>query len=261
MDAQLNGVSGIFEDTNRLVSTGMLDFRKNGVYASYILLFIAQKVKNSTGDPLAMNTDLQRFRETPLVGEPFQYLIVPQFVKPTACAAINADFPKIAQHGSFPVGEQKYGAAFGELLDELRGPEMRKAFEGKFGIDLAGRPTMITVRGRCSPKDGRIHNDSETKIITVLIYMNPKWEEPGGRLRLLRSADNLDDVIAEVPPVEGTLLAFLRSDNSFHGHKSFSGERRVIQLNWVTSQSVVDRETKRHRLSAWTKKLTGAFRS
>jgi SM-20-related protein len=203
--------------------------------------------------------DIQRFQSTPLVLEPFRHLIVSGFLKQEALEAINADYPKISQSGSFPVGDQKYGRAFGELLDELRGPEMRRAFEKKFDLDLTGRPTMITVRGRCSPKDGRIHTDSETKIITVLIYMNPSWEQSGGRLRLLRSADNLDDVIAEVPPVAGTLLAFLRSDNSFHGHKPFAGERRVIQLNWVTSQAVVDRETKRHRFSAWTKKLKSLF--
>jgi len=207
-----------------------------------------------------VSINLQRFRNTPLIKEPFHYLIVPGFINPEACAAINADFPKITQPGSFPVGEHQYGPSFGEFLNELRGPEMRAAFEQKFGIDLSGRPTMITVRGRCGPKDGNIHTDSKTKIITVLIYMNPSWEESGGRLRLLRS-DNLDDVIVEVPPVEGTLLAFLRSDNSYHGHKPFIGDRRVIQFNWVTTQSVVDRETRRHRFSAWTKKLTAAFRS
>ena len=45
----------------------------------------------------------------------------------------------------------------------------------------------------------------------------------------------------EVPPTEGTLLAFRRSNNSWHGHKPFSGLRRVIQFNWVTSEAVVRR--------------------
>ena len=43
-------------------------------------------------------------------------------------------------------------------------------------------------------------------------------------------------MIMEVPPTEGTLLAFRRADNSWHGHKPFAGERRVIQFNWVTSE-------------------------
>jgi SM-20-related protein len=86
---------------------------------------------------------------------------------------------------------------------------------------------MITVRGRCSVKDGKIHSDSKTKIITVLLYMNSIWEDAGGRLRLHRSENNLNDVVFEVPPVEETLLAFKRSDNSWHRHKPFTGERRV----------------------------------
>jgi SM-20-related protein len=118
---------------------------------------------------------------------------------------------------------------------------------------------MITVRGRCSEKDGKIHTDSKTKIITVLLYMNSSWENAGGRLRLLRSENDLEDMLFEVPPVEGTLLAFKRSDNSWHGHKPFTGERRVIQFNWVTSEEVVRREQGRHRFSATIKNFFGPF--
>ena len=130
----------------------------------------------------------------------------------------------------------------------MRGPEFQSAIERKFEVDLAGRPTMYTVRGYVREKDGAIHTNSKTKIITVLLYMNERWQEDGGRLRLLRGPDNLDDYVAEVPPYGGTLLAFRRADNSWHGHKPISGPRRAIQLNWVTSQAVVDAEQNRHRL-------------
>ena len=203
--------------------------------------------------------DLERFRNTPLTSEPFQFLIVPEFVRAEARLAIDKDYPEVARPGSFPLREVTYGPGFATLIEQLRSDEFRQAFEEKFNVDLANRPDMITVRGRCSEKDGKIHTDSETKIITILIYMNPAWEPSGGRLRLLRSANNLDDVILEVPPTEGTLLAFRRSNNSWHGHKPFSGSRRVIQFNWVTSEAVVRREQNRHRLSAWMKKLRGAF--
>jgi SM-20-related protein len=203
--------------------------------------------------------DVERFRTTRLTREPFPFLIVPEFVRSEARAAIGEDYPEIARPGSFPLGEVTYGPAFAKLIDEMRSDEFRKAFEEKFNIDLANRPDMITVRGRCSEKDGKIHTDSETKIITILIYMNSAWESPGGQLRLLRSGNNLDDMILEVPPTEGTLLAFRRSNNSWHGHKPFSGPRRVIQFNWVTSEAVVRREQNRHRFSAWMKKLRSAF--
>src|SRR5207302_5724927 len=132
--------------------------------------------------------------------------------------------------------------------------------EDKFGIDLSGRSTMITVRGRCGTRDGNIHTDSLSKIITVLIYLNPHWEQPGGRLRLLRSPQDIEDVILEVPPTEGTLVAFRRSDKSFHGHKLFIGPRRVIQFNWVTDQGFQRREILRHRVSAWLKQTLARFR-
>ena len=204
--------------------------------------------------------DLDAFRGTPLTMEPFEHLIVPGFVRQDARAKINADYPEIGQRGSFPVAQLSYGPAFRQLMQDLESDEFREAFEEKFRVDLAGRPTTTTVRGRCSPKDGQIHTDSRSKILTILIYMNPSWESQGGRLRLLRSGHDLDDMIAEVPPVEGTLLAFKRADNSWHGHKPFDGERRVIQFNWVTSEGNRRIAMLRHHASAPFKRLIGLLR-
>jgi SM-20-related protein len=204
--------------------------------------------------------DLAAFRATPLTREPFPFLVVPEFIKPRARATINADYPRIDSPGSFPVAGLTFGSGFQELLNDLRGPAFQAACEEKFDIDLSGRSTMITVRGRCGTRDGNIHTDAVSKIITVLIYMNSNWEQSGGRLRLLRSAHDIEDAILEVPPTEGTLVAFRRSDNSFHGHKLFIGPRRVIQFNWVTNQGFRRREIFRHRVSAWMKKTLAIFR-
>src|SRR2546421_11242268 len=106
--------------------------------------------------------DLDAFRAVPLTRDPFQYLIVPGFVYPDACARINADYPKVSERGSFPVTQLSYGPAFTEFIDELESVEFRQAFEEKFGLDLSGRPTTVTVRGQCSPKDGQIHTDSKS---------------------------------------------------------------------------------------------------
>jgi hypothetical protein len=204
--------------------------------------------------------DIDAFRAAALIKQPFEYLIVPNFVRPEECARINADYPQISGGGSFPVTQLSFGAAFQKLLDQLESDEFRLAFEQKFGLDLSDRPTTVTVRGRCSARDGQIHNDSKSKIITVLIYMNPSWEEPGGRLRLLRSDSDLDDMITEVPPTEGTLLAFKRADNSWHGHKPSVGERRVIQFNWVTSEGNRRIALLRHQVSAPLKRMLAVFR-
>src|SRR5215469_11504805 len=139
----------------------------------------------------------------------------------------------ISTSGSFPVDQVVFGPAFRTLLDELNGDTFREAFEDKFGIDLSGRP----------------------KIITVLLYMNESWDQPGGQLRLLRSSQNLNDIIVEVPPIAGTLLAFKRSNNSWHGHEPFVGERRVIQFNWLTSAGNRQIAMLRHHTSASFKRL------
>ena len=70
-----------------------------------------------------------------------------------------------------------------------------------------------------------------------------------------RNGTDLQDYAAEVPPNGGTLLAFKRCDHSWHGHEPYEGPRRAIQMNWVTSKSVVRREQFRHKVSTWFKML------
>lgn len=199
--------------------------------------------------------NLDALRRTPLAHEPFEYVVVPGFLTPESAEVVEPDFPKGMRGGSFPVEELTYGPGFAALLAEVRDKPFWDVMSRKFGLDLHGLPQMITVRGRCQRKDGRIHPDTATKVITCLIYLNRGWSSPEGRLRLLRSATDLNDMVAEVPPDWGTLLAFRRADNSYHGHTPFEGERRSIQVNWVVSQDVVDRELARHRMSARIKRL------
>lgn len=199
--------------------------------------------------------DYDMFRKTPLETEPYEYIVVPTCVRPEKFEEVLSDFPEVKTPGSVPPSELEIKGHFAELMDEMNGETFRKCVEEKFGLDLTDNPTMYTVRGRCRRTDGKIHTDSTTKIITVLLYLNRQWENDGGRLRILRSADSLENPAAEVPPHGGTLLIFRRADNSYHGHEPFEGERRAIQMNWVTSQAVVDKEQRRHRFSSTLKKL------
>ncbi|HYZ40281.1 MAG TPA: hypothetical protein VE687_06600, partial [Stellaceae bacterium] len=158
--------------------------------------------------------DLDRLRAAPLCRDPFDFVVVEDFVRADALAPAMADFPQIHGHGSYPADMLKFGPDFARLLMELTGPMLRAAVEEKFGIDLNGRPTMVTVRGRSDGRDGRIHTDSESKIITLLLYLNPFWDRREGRLRLLRGPDDLEAYAIEVPPLAGTMLAFRRSARS-----------------------------------------------
>jgi hypothetical protein len=203
--------------------------------------------------------DFAALERTPLERDPFDFVVVPDFLRRENFPAVLADYPRVPGSGSHPPAELEIRGHFRALIDELQGPDFQAAIERKFAIDLSGRPTMYTVRGYVRERDGTIHTDSKTKIITVLLYMNERWQEDAGRLRLLRGPDNLDDYVAEVPPYGGTLLAFRRADNSWHGHKPISGQRRAIQLNWVTSQAVVDAEQNRHGFSTQLKRLKNLF--
>ena len=202
-----------------------------------------------------MILDIERLRAAPLRRDPFEFVVVDNFIRAEDLPVLIADFPEVRRHGSFPLGTLSIGAAFAGRAAELEGDALRHEIEGKFAIDLAGRPTMITVRGKSDGKDGRIHTDSATKLITLLLYMNPVWEVEAGRLRLLRRGDDLSDCAEEVAPLAGTMVAFRRSATSFHGHQPHRGERRVLQLNWVTDSGVLRRELGRHVWSARLKAL------
>ena len=188
--------------------------------------------------------------------EPFEYLLVDDFLAPDCKQAIVEDFPRIEKSGSFPLSRVSYGPAFKQLTDELLGPDFAAAVGAKFSLDLSPYPTMLTVRGQCDASDGQIHTDSKDKVITVLLYLNPDWESSGGRLRLLRSKD-LEDYVAEVPPTMGSLIIFKRSDRSWHAHKPFDGKRMSLQMNWVKSDKYLRKERFRHEVSSFVKGLVG----
>ncbi len=176
--------------------------------------------------------NLEAFDATPLEHDPYDYLVVHSFIEPETLRALNRDFPVVNSPGNFPPSRLPHGPEFDALLDEINSPELAQRLGAKFGVDLARSSTTVTVRGFCEPSDGNIHTDHWSKMITALIYFNESWSHEGGRLRILRSRNNIDDYASEILPVNGTLLAFKRSKRSFHGHKRFEGARRIMQVSW-----------------------------
>jgi hypothetical protein len=177
--------------------------------------------------------DFATFDATPLARDPFDYLIVPGFLRPEALEALNRAFPPIEGPSNYAPERLTYGPAFAALLEALRGRRFAGHLEDKFQLDLSGCATTIGIRRFCEATDGNIHTDHKSKLITVLLYFNEDWPHEGGRLRMARSATDLDDYAAEVVPAGGTLLAFRRTDHSWHGHKPFVGERRILQLSYT----------------------------
>ncbi len=182
--------------------------------------------------------DLTAFEKTPLVREPFEYIVAEGVMTPGTVATLNQDYPAIDLPANFRPEDLEYGPAFQQLLDQINSPEFQAAIERKFGISLAGTEKTITVRKYSELSDGNIHTDHWSKIITVLIYFNPEWLQDGGKLRFLRNKQDIENYLAEVTPVGGTMLAFRRSNKSFHGYKRFTGERRMVQVNWVKASRI-----------------------
>ena len=205
--------------------------------------------------------DYAALNGAPVSGDPFAHIVVPGFVPPGPLAEVVAGLPALSKGGSFPTEGLRPGAAAAALFQELQGTRFREAIAAKFGLDLTGAPTMVTLRGQSREKDGRIHCDSLAKRVTVLLYLNPEtadWARQDGCLRLLRGPDDLEDYAVEVPPVNGTLLVFPNGPTTWHGHKQFVGRRYVVQLNWMTTDDKARYEMRRHRVSAFLKRLTRA---
>jgi hypothetical protein len=199
--------------------------------------------------------DLEKLRAQPVVRDPFPFVVVSGMLKPGAIKKLSHDFPAIGDGGVYPVDVLPLGPSMRRLVEELSGPEFRKAVEEKFGLELADNPPMVTLRGRSRGKDGRIHHDSDDKKVSLLLYLNEEWPHKTGNLRMLRSPDDLESTVAEVPSTAGTLVIFEVKPNGWHGHHKFVGERRVLMLNYMVSESARAREEKRHRFSAKLKGL------
>ena len=155
--------------------------------------------------------------------------------------------------GLYPADVLSLGPTMQKMVDELCSEELREAVEQRFGVNLQGRPPMVTYRGYARHKDGRIHADSESKVVTILLYLNEEWPHEGGNLRLLRDPNDLESTIVEIVPLVGTLLIFKVTANCWHGHKKFVGERRVLMLNYMVDEDARQHELKRHRFSAKVK--------
>ena len=207
---------------------------------------------------ISVKLDYDAFRTTPVAADPFCHLVVPGFVPQSSLSAVIEALPPMSSGGSFPPSALRLRPVVRSLVEALQGPELRRAIADKFALDLEGAPTMLTLRGRTRRKDGRIHRDSTAKRVTVLLYLNPSsesWARREGCLRLLRCANDLEDYAVEVPPVDGTLLAFPNGETAWHGHLPYVGRRYAIQLNYMADGPKARTELRRHRLSALFKRF------
>lgn len=192
--------------------------------------------------------------------EPFSFLLAEDMLAPTAAAALAADFPRYRGAGFFPHAEVDCGPSVNALVAEITAPGFADAIGKRLGIErLSQHPTLVTLCRALNLRHGTIHTDSRSKIATALVYLSPQWPQiSAGCLRFLARSDDIESLLVpELPPVYGRLAAFKRSDNSFHGHLPFEGERPVIQIAWLVDAAARDRKTRRGRFSRALKWLAG----
>lgn len=195
---------------------------------------------------------------------PYPYFTVDRVINGLALPAVLGAFPNIEMGGSYNLEDVEISRDFQQFLDSLDSVEFRQRIHDKLGVDVTDRPMMMTLRGVSRKKDGRIHTDSKTKLVTVLIYLNEVWPAETGRLRVLNSAEDLNDYAEEIAPGPGTMIAFKITDNCWHGYPSFEGTRRSIQINFLASEQANRKHRFFHGLSAklksWRRRLksTGA---
>lgn len=188
--------------------------------------------------------------------EPFTYIVAEGALTAEQAADVRRDYPDIQKTGYLPLTKLEANGKFAELIEDLQSPELAKVLSDRLGLDLTDKPRMITVRKLSKLGDGRIHNDSVSKICTMLVYLNDGWDAAeGGAIRALNGEESMDDYAEEVAPLAGNVFAFARSETSWHGHPPFAGERYVIQTTFLTSQEELDRKENRGGLQYFLKKL------
>ncbi|MCE7950710.1 MAG: 2OG-Fe(II) oxygenase [Xanthomonadales bacterium PRO7] len=194
--------------------------------------------------------------------EPFHFLVATGQLPTAAAATLHEDFPKYAGAGFFPYDEADCGPSVNRLVADLTDPAVATAVGARLGIDNLGQyPTLVTLCRSLNKRHGTIHTDSRSKVATALLYLNPSWPDTSdGCLRFLKRIDAIDDLVTpEIKPVYGNFVVFRRADNSFHGHLPYEGERRVIQVAWLTSEEEKTRKTQRGKFSRLFKKLLGGL--
>jgi len=200
--------------------------------------------------------------DTDVRQQPFPFMIAHGQLPDEARNDLERDFPKYTSAGFFPYDPADCGPSINKLVQQLTTPEFASAIGRYLGIENLGQyPTLITLCRALNKRHGTIHTDSRSKVATALLYLNTQWPDSSdGCLRFLNRVDNIDDLVApELKPLYGEFAVFKRCDNSFHGHLPYEGERRVVQVAWLTSEEEKLRKTKRGKFSRGFKKLFGVL--
>lgn len=194
---------------------------------------------------------LTTLRQTPLQQTPYAWAHVPStFVDAEIGTQLSGDFPEkgyrhyfrgsgtkrhnlygmrlIDRHRVAPAHFEAMPLLWKQLAKEVLSAEYRSAISSMTGVSLDGLEVEGTLWRHPEGSFIDPHPDNPGKVVTHLFYFNEQdWTVAhGGCLRILRSSD-ISDVAAEILPIRGSSVVFIRSETSWHGYTPVQGSGRV----------------------------------
>jgi len=202
--------------------------------------------------------DFHKIQNTDVNRQPYPYMVITDSIQKESVDGVIASFPNTSGGGSIPVQLSELDGDFKSLIEDIEGVQLKDIIQEKFSVDLENKPIVTTVRSLMRQKDGRIHTDSKSKIITVLLYLNKDWPSDDAHLRILNNGKDINDYVEQVRPLAGTMIIFEVTDNCWHGHTPMVGKRLSLQMNYLVSQSSKTKHSFFHNLSKKIKNVFGS---
>lgn len=165
---------------------------------------------------------------------------------------LNRDFPAFRQTGFVPYEESECGASINQLIRDLTAREFVDAIGARLGLtNLHAHPALVEIRRRRDDRHVAIQVGSASKVATALLHLNDGCPSSDDEcLHFLSDANDVPANVASRARAEyGEFVAFARTEKSYHGLLPYRGERRVIQVSWLTDDAAFRRKT-RHRAAS-----------
>lgn len=177
---------------------------------------------------------------------PFPFMVAHELLPKQVRADLNRDFPSFSDIGFVPYSEAECGRSLNQLVSDLTTREFVCAVGRKLGIpNLHVYPMLIEIRRRRDDPRAETHVRSASKVATALLHLDDGCPYSSqGCLRFLSNVRDIDSAISpEVKPAYGEFAAFAHTADSRHGVLPYRGERRVIQISWLTTREAKRRKT------------------
>lgn len=104
---------------------------------------------------------------------PFAFLVARRQLRDSAQAMLAVDFPRYRGAGFLPWDAADCGASINAPIRALIAPSFADRIGAHLGVpDLSRFPTLVTLCRSLNRRHGTIHTDSQSKVVTALLYLN-----------------------------------------------------------------------------------------